>query len=93
MPPVQLSDIAPRLARARDQFLAHRAKVLADRAEADRVALMRQAKLVELQRLVAHRELQLIRAYATGRGRYIVARQRKLEQARRRLQTVERTAR
>lgn len=36
----------------------------------------------ELERLVAHRELQLERANWTGNGRYIRQRQRKLAQAR-----------
>jgi hypothetical protein len=37
-----------------------------------------------LDRLVAHRELQLVRAYGTGNGKYIRARERKLAEARRR---------
>jgi hypothetical protein len=84
-PTVSLHDIAPRLAKARDQYLA-------ERAERSRIAVARASKLLELQRLVAHRELQLIRAEHTGNRRYIRERQDKLDSARRRLQTIERLA-
>jgi hypothetical protein len=73
----RLESVAPRLAKARD------ARVLELRAEAwARRRRMRQE--LALDRLVAHRELQLVRAYGTGNGKYIRARERKLAEARRR---------
>lgn len=71
----KLADIAPRLARARDQILEER-----------RLARERRRRLIDdrlrLDRLVAHRELQYIRALKTGRRRYMDTRARKLEEAR-----------
>lgn len=80
-----LREHCPRLARARDQFIEYR-------AEQWRIEGLRQTKLLELQRLVAHRELQLVRALNTGSGQYIRRRQAMLKSAQRRLQTVERKA-
>lgn len=71
---MNLADIAPRLALARDQWDAE-----CKRAHARR--LRREARLLHLEWLVAHRELQLLRAGATGRRAYIAARQRKLDAA------------
>lgn len=81
--PRSLHDIAPRLARARDQFLEHR-------AEQSRLELLFADLLLRAQRNVAHRELQLIRAYATGRPRYILRREEKLAAARDELTEFER---
>ncbi len=96
-----LQDIAPRLARARDQWMAiEGARWNAIRLERDNV--------LRLERLVAHRELQEMRAVAAcGRavtvsarqsaGTYLVRRsaalrhaQDALRRARRRLRTLER---
>ena len=64
----------PRLALARDKHeLAWRER------KADE--LKRARDLARLESLVAHRELQLIRAGSIGRGRYIDVRRRKYEQA------------
>jgi hypothetical protein len=71
----RLASVAPRLAKARDE------RVLELRAEAwARRRRMRQE--LALDRLIAHRELQLVRAYGTGNARYIRARERKLAEAR-----------
>lgn len=49
-----------------------------------RVARREQRRRIgQLERLVAHRELQLVRAQGIGRGRYIATRERKLTDARR----------
>jgi 16S rRNA G1207 methylase RsmC len=69
-----LHDIAPRLARARD--------LLAEQRESRR---RYNALLLKAERNLAHRELQLARAYATRRAvrnrQYMEARQRKLEES------------
>jgi len=70
--------IAPRLGLARDQFLAEREAL----AKAQR---RRANALLRLQWLVAHRELQLLRAGATDKRRYIATREKKLAAARREL--------
>ena len=72
---MKLSDIAPRLGRARDQILEERRTVRERRRRliADRL---------RLDQLVAHRELQYVRALKTGRRRYMDTRARKLEEAR-----------
>lgn len=44
--------------------------------------------LMEVEALVAHRDLQLHRAIATGRGSYIAVRERKLKAAQRALKRV-----
>lgn len=62
----------PRLARARDEYV---------RIERRKLASLASARL-RLERLVAHRELQLVRAQRTGDGRYIARRTGKLERAR-----------
>lgn len=80
--PFRLADIAPRLALARDQYLAERAEI-ARRERARATARLR------LERLIAHRELQLIRAGARGSRRYLEVRQRKLDSARRALGRLE----
>lgn len=66
--------VAPTLAAAHARALR-----LAD-AERRRQRWLRNRKH-ELDRLVAHRELQLVRAYNTGDGRYIDRRRRKLDRA------------
>ncbi len=80
---MRLSDVAPRLARARDEW--------EDMArEHRRQARVRATKRLQVERLVAHRELQLLRAGASGNRRYIAERQRKLDaalRAQQRLQT------
>lgn len=79
----RLSDVAPRLARARD---AHNAWV----REIDRERLRLVGERLDLERLVAHRELQLIRAgrARTNRRRYLEVRTAKLESARHALRCV-----
>lgn len=80
-PLVRLRDIAPRLALARDQALN---EILVRRHVERRLSDER----LRAERLVAHRELQLIRAGARpgshghGHARYLGIRQRKLDQAR-----------
>lgn len=80
-----LAELAPRLARARDAWLAW------DR-ERDQRRRWLQSERLRLERLVAHRELQEMRAVAAcGKARstsaqrsagiYLVRRQRKLEEA------------
>jgi hypothetical protein len=69
-----LHDIAPRLAAARDQLLADRAH-----ARARHHWLVH--RVSHLEALVAHRDLQLIRAMHTRDGRYIARRQTKLKHA------------
>ena len=81
-----LHDLAPRLARARDSLLADLRAARERRAAA-------QTDVLELERLVAHRELQLLRGGATHRRfkndrakrRYVAERQAKLTDARDRL--------
>jgi len=79
---VRLADIAPRLARARD---AHEAMCAAQR----KGRIEKLHRVLAKERLVAHRELQLIRAMNTGDQRYIVRREWKLKQARRELREVQ----
>lgn len=78
-----LADVAPRLARARDGWLAEQ-----------RARDLRRYHLtcdrLRLERLVAHRDLQLQRAQARGSGSYIKARRHKLEDAQRLLDNVTR---
>jgi hypothetical protein len=71
-----LAQVAPRLAKA------HRERQREIEVEA-RKERHRQTMLLKAERLEAHRDLQLIRAYATGDRRYIERRERKLDQARR----------
>jgi hypothetical protein len=77
-PSVSLHDIAPRLARARDAYIVEQIRLRTARRR------LRHDQLAA-ERLVAHRELQLVRAQATGRGPYIAQRQRKLAAAQREL--------
>lgn len=82
---VRLRDIAPRIGRARDGLLEDWRRERAGRMHHQRL-------LLAAERLVAHRELQLVRALNTRKGRYIVERQRKLDSALRQLRQLERTA-
>jgi hypothetical protein len=70
-----LADIAPRLAAARDAWLVlERRRDVVVRTEIGNVQ--------RLEGLVAHRDLQLIRAGAARRsGSYLAERRRKLDQA------------
>jgi hypothetical protein len=68
-----LAVMCPRLALARDQRLE---ELYEERAERMRCL----KRLAHLEYVVAHRELQVIRAYATGKPKYIAARVRKLEE-------------
>lgn len=70
-----LATIAPRLAKAQRERMR---EIEAEHAQEQH----RQAMLLRAQRLVAHRELQLVRAGWTHSPRYIAERQRKLEAAR-----------
>lgn len=65
-----LAVLAPRLRRAH-----------ALQRERDRLRRQAQDEELQLERLVAHRELQLVRAASTGRRRYIDKRQAKLQSA------------
>lgn len=80
-----LSSRFPRLALARDQRVC---ELTLERYERRFV----RAKLESAERCVAHRELQLARSYSTGNGRYMLMRQRKLGEARRRLRSVQQWA-
>lgn len=84
-----LSSIAPRLARARDEYLAEQAERAAEAAQAAVRAGILADRLLHKQWLVEHRELQLIRAYSTGNPRYIAQRERKWQQAKRELAEVQ----
>jgi hypothetical protein len=73
-----LASRCPRLARARDGYIAEQARIAASERRSRNERL-------RLSRLVAHRELQLQRAFWTGSPRYIAVRQRKLQEAQKRL--------
>jgi hypothetical protein len=78
----QLTDIAPRLARARDAYL-----IALRQEDTERLRLI--CLISDIERLVAHRDLQLIRSESRGRARrnakYMAYRQRKLANAEARL--------
>jgi hypothetical protein len=78
-PTFRLADVAPRLARARD---ARATELIKEARERRRHT----TRLMELERLVAHRELQFLRAGATGSRKYVAGRARKLAAARRALE-------
>lgn len=82
---MRLHEVAPRLCLARDQILAERAAASVAHSKYLSDKLRAESKL-------AHRELQLVRAQATGDGRYIMRRQDKLERARQDLDRVKRRA-
>lgn len=86
---MRLGDVAPRLALARDQWVAEQERF----ARRER---QRAARRLHLEWLVAHRELQLLRAGARCRSRsqreYVAQRQRKLDAARRELADLEAAA-
>lgn len=70
---MNLHDIAPRIARARDQYLEERARIERERRHlAD--------ERLRLERLVAHRELEFLRAgaYRTGHRQHVKERSKKL---------------
>lgn len=52
----------------------------------DRQVIRYQTKKLELERLIAHRELQLVRAQYRNSYRYIAVREKKLDDARRQMQ-------
>lgn len=70
-----LHEVAPRLARARDSLVAERRAARTWRR-------WHSERELHLLWLVSHRELQLERANAKGRGQYIDRRRRKLAEAR-----------
>lgn len=72
----RLADRCPRLGRARDDLLLRRDRF-------DREERRRTNRLLRAERLLAHRELQLIRAGFRNERRYVALRQRKLDAARR----------
>ena len=80
-----LAEITPRLALARDQWLAEQARQAAERGQAARARARAEERVAHKQWLVEHRELQLLRACASRRRGWIAARARKLDQARREL--------
>lgn len=71
---VALRDVAPRLALARDQWV--HAVWLEGRRQRKLAGL-----ILDAERLVAHRDLQLVRSYSTGSSTYIRVRQDKLKVA------------
>lgn len=71
-------EVAPRLARAHDQ-------VVAERAYRRFLRPWLTTEILETERLIAHRELQLIRAGRVGRRKYVDVRTTKLDEARSRL--------
>ena len=75
-----LRDVAPRLARARDELVW-------ERAQARRERRWLRSRVLDAERVLAHRDLQLIRACATGKRRQIRRRQRLLDEVRRELAT------
>lgn len=77
-----LTSRCPRLARARDQYIADQAERAARRRRL-------RARWTKLHSLAGHRELQLARAYATGDRRYIDRRANKLERVRAELAAVD----
>lgn len=77
--------VAPRLERAHRQRLQEIAQIRVER-------LRTQDQILETQRLVAHRDLQLQRANAIGDRRYISRRQHKLKRAQKDLARLERRA-
>lgn len=70
-----LADHCPRLHRAHHAERARRAR--------------RDSAVLRARRCEAHRELQLIRAAATGNGTYIAERQRKLREIRAKIERLE----
>lgn len=82
----ELERVAPRLARAHRQRRAELHALAAERRRLRR-------RLLELERLVAHRELQELRAGATRDRRYIARRAAKLASARRELAEAQARAR
>jgi hypothetical protein len=69
---LRLEEIAPRLAKARDEY---NAEVLARNKARAAERRYRLDQRLDMERLAAHRELQLIRACNTRRpGRYIKTR-------------------
>lgn len=79
----RLADIAPHLARARNTYL-----LLLDVEHHARMRLI--GEISDIERLVAHRDLQLLRSESRTRARtnvkYMDYRQRKLQRAEARLQ-------
>lgn len=69
-----LHRIAPRLARARDQILELR-------RQEDRHGYWLTDERLRLARLIAHRDMQLVRSYTTRSLPYIRLRQAKLKNA------------
>lgn len=82
--PTEFERLAPRLA------LAHRQRKHEIHNE-DMEERRYLAKHLELERLIAHRELQLQRAFIRGNGGYISQRQRKLGAAVRAMEALEKT--
>jgi hypothetical protein len=79
---VSLHSIAPRLARARDQWIAEAARLRDEQQAANR-------RWLKARWLLEHRDLQLVRAYATGDAKYIAHRSRKLKAAHREMAQAE----
>ncbi len=82
---MKLHEIAPRLAQARGLLV----EIL--RRERDE-RFRQRARELKAERLVAHRELQLVRAQMTGDRRYIARREDKLKRALRERARIERRA-
>lgn len=81
-----LREHCPRLALARDQRAAEMRRERQARREIRR-------QMLAAEQMVAHRELQLVRAQATGDRRYIDRRTNKLDAGRRQLERLRRRAR
>lgn len=80
-----LRDNCPRLVKARDDYLRHQ-------EYARTIERNRTNALLEAERVLAHRELQLVRAFATDDARYIAQRERKLDAIRRQVARLRRAA-
>lgn len=78
---VEFARVAPRLERAHREERAARAAARAERSR-------QRERVLRAERLVAHRELQLARAYAKRSVKYMRQRERKLHQAREELADV-----
>lgn len=81
----RLADIAPRLAKARDQLEASFAQSERDREQVAAHVRHLETEVAALVRLVAHRDLMLLRACSSGRAGWIAERSRKLSWAQKRL--------
>lgn len=78
-----LHDVAPRLARARDAWIVEQILFAAEQRREAQREIRLATKRLKADRLLAHRELQALRAETTGNPQYVRQRLRKLEAAQR----------